>query len=77
MRAPPLPPNCEWLKRIPVSITYAFTPAPVRVYVKLPLNGSEVVLVVDPVGCYLGEPSALSSTSMSALRARDRRNLTS
>ena len=36
---------------------------------KLPLNGSEVVLVVDPVGYYLGEPSVLSSTSTSALRA--------
>ena len=36
---------------------------------KLPLNGSEVALVVDPVGCYLGEPSVLSSTSTSALCA--------
>ena len=36
---------------------------------KLPLNGSEVVLVVDPAGCYLGEPGVLSSTSTSALRA--------
>jgi len=36
---------------------------------KLPLNGSEVVLAVDPVGCYLGEPSVLSSASTSALRA--------
>src|SRR5262245_1890652 len=27
------PPNCVCVKRMPVSITYAFTPAPVAVYV--------------------------------------------
>jgi hypothetical protein len=35
---------------------------------KLLLNGSDVVLMVNPVGCYLGEPSVLSSTATSALR---------
>jgi len=32
-----------------------------NIQTELPLNSSAVVLVVDPVGCYLGEPSALSS----------------
>ena len=36
---------------------------------ELPFNSNAAVLVVDPVGCYLGEPSALSTTSTSALRA--------
>ena len=38
---------------------------------KLPLNGREVVPVVDPVGYYLGEPSVLSSASTSALDASE------
>ena len=33
------PPNCWWLVRIPVSMMYAVTPAPVGVYVYVPLSG--------------------------------------
>ena len=35
------PPNCVCVKRMPVSMMYAFTPLPVAVYVYVPESGSE------------------------------------
>src|SRR5918992_6360919 len=36
---PARPPNCECVVRMPVSITYALTPAPVALYVYVVLSG--------------------------------------
>src|SRR5919199_6394667 len=35
------PPNWVWVKRMPVSMMYAFTPLPVAKYVNVPESGSE------------------------------------